>query len=116
MLTIPEELSSGSTAILTATVQGVVLALPPGVDLAGLERLAAFDGLEIVGDLPGGVIQASFLDPKQGWALVEEGKCTGDKLGAIAKIPPDGEDFQCSVSVNLVETKDSGATWRRVSP
>lgn len=115
-LTVAQELSSGSTAILVATPQGVVLALPPGADRAAVERFATFDGLEIVGDMPGGVIQASFLDPQQGWALVQEGKCTGDKLGAIAKIPPEGEDFQCSVSVNLVETKDGGATWRRVSP
>jgi hypothetical protein len=116
VLTVAEDLSSGSTAILTATPQGGVLALPAGVDLAAFERFAASEGLEIVGDLPAGVIQVSFLDPHQGWALVQEGKCTGDKLGVNAKIPPDGEDFQCSVSEKLVETKDGGATWRRVSP
>jgi len=118
--TLDRELSSGSPAFLTGTSQGAVLALPPSVDPAVIEpsaeALANRNGLEIVRGLPDGVIEASFLNSQQGWVLIQNGKCTGDKLSSKAKIPPDREDFQCLLNVRLEKTIDGGATWQTVSP
>jgi hypothetical protein len=117
---LDRERSSGSRAILASTPQGVVLGLPFNagpVDTGPFSEVPTnLDGLQIVHDLPAGVIQASFVSPLQGWVLIQNGKCTGDKLGSKEKIPPGREDFQCTQKIRLEKTMDGGASWLTMQP
>ncbi|MFC1922136.1 glycoside hydrolase domain-containing protein [Chloroflexota bacterium] len=68
------------------------------------------------GELPEGVVALELLDNQIGWAVVENGFCTGYKPRAGEPIPPASQPLQCETSFHLLMTNDGGITWRDISP
>jgi hypothetical protein len=65
--------------------------------------------------LPAGVIALDFFSDLNGWALVQEGNCHGNKLSAGQAFPLDFEPLQCSLQTRLFATKDAGKSWYEIS-
>ena len=68
------------------------------------------------GELPAGVVALELLDNQNGWAVVQDGFCTGYKPRAGEPIPPAYQPLQCETSSQLLVTNDGGITWRDISP
>lgn len=78
----------------------------PGSDRASLAPVG----------LPRGVVALDFLDNQLGWALVQEGTCSGQKSLTGQAGSPGGGTFQCTLSTRLFMTSDGGQTWSDISP
>jgi hypothetical protein len=67
-------------------------------------------------DLPGGVISLDFWDEQQGWVLVQEGYCLGEKapLGSTGRAETD--PLICQQFTRLMSTMDGGTSWTEISP
>jgi hypothetical protein len=68
------------------------------------------------GELPEGVVALELLDSQIGWAVVQNGFCTGYKPRAGEAIPPASQPLQCETSSQLLMTNDGGITWHEISP
>jgi hypothetical protein len=82
------DMGANSDAYISAAVTGL--------DRGQLARVA----------LPKGALQAQFTDADHGWALTQDGSCTGAK---------DGPDFHCVQTNQMLRTGNGGASWTTVS-
>jgi photosystem II stability/assembly factor-like uncharacterized protein len=64
------------------------------------------------GLLPG-VIALDFATGDTGWALVQDGRCYGEKIPANREAPGT-VPFQCTISSHLFRTNDGGVHWYEV--
>jgi photosystem II stability/assembly factor-like uncharacterized protein len=92
----------------------------PGNQSSGLETKVSSplgdDGQLLDGELPKGVVVFDFLDSQVGWAVVQDGFCTGFKAQAGESAPPASQPLQCESSSQLLMTTDGGISWRDISP
>jgi len=65
---------------------------------------------------PGAVGWIVFADDAFGWAIVQGGECTGEKLPAGAEQANAQSPFSCRLSVKLLSTLDGGASWTEITP
>ena len=63
--------------------------------------------------LPAGTVNLDFVSPDQGWALVQENLCSGDKIQGYQ---PEATPFTCSIKTRLFWTEDGGLQWVEISP
>lgn len=63
--------------------------------------------------LPPGTVSLDFISPDLGWALVQENRCSGDK---IQTYQPDPVLFTCEMKTRLFRTDDGGLTWLELNP
>jgi photosystem II stability/assembly factor-like uncharacterized protein len=68
----------------------------------------------LAGEPPQGVVSMDLLEDQFGWAVVQEGSCTGYKPRAGEQIPPGEEPQQCETSSLLMKTADGGISWDEV--
>jgi len=63
--------------------------------------------------LPVGVNRLDFATPQTGWALAQEGACTGEKTpyGVTAG---ENQPLQCEMTWRLWATEDGGVSWRAI--
>jgi hypothetical protein len=75
-----------------------------------------FDGQLFDVELPKGVVALDLLDSQLGWAVVQDGTCTGFKPRAGESAPLSSQPLQCETSSQLMMTTDGGINWRDISP
>ena len=92
----PEDLSLGQAALILPSL--------------------AIDDQRIVGELLQGMVALDMLDTLNGWAVVQDGFCSGYKPRAGESIPPGSSPLQCESSSQLLMTTDGGISWRDISP
>jgi hypothetical protein len=68
------------------------------------------------GDVPEGVVALNMVNDQSGWAIVQEGTCTGYKPRAGEIAPQGSPSLQCVSSSQLMMTDDGGLSWRDISP
>jgi hypothetical protein len=51
-----------------------------------------------------------------GWALVQDGMCTGYKTKAGESIPHGFEPLRCESYSRLLKTTDGGDSWLEITP
>lgn len=66
------------------------------------------------GKLPQGVISLDLIEDQVGWAVVQQGSCTGYKPRAGEQLSPAQEPLQCESSSILVKTRDGGTSWDEI--
>jgi len=74
------------------------------------------DGQLFDDEQPDGVIALELFDNQIGWAVVQNGFCTGYKPRAGEPIPPASQPLQCETSSQLLMTADGGIHWQEISP
>lgn len=74
------------------------------------------DGQSSIGELPQGMVALDMLDTLNGWAVVQDGFCSGYKPRAGESVPPGSPPLQCESSSQLLVTTDGGIHWREISP
>jgi photosystem II stability/assembly factor-like uncharacterized protein len=62
-----------------------------------------------------GVVLLDSLDNRYGWALLQEGSCTGYKTRAGESLPVGETPLQCESTYRLVETTNGGQNWIEIS-
>jgi photosystem II stability/assembly factor-like uncharacterized protein len=77
------------------------------------EQLA--DALPTI-ELPKGVTSLDFSSDLSGWALVQEGKCEGQKIPTVRLDETYLEPPICSQGSRLFSTDDGGRSWYDISP
>jgi photosystem II stability/assembly factor-like uncharacterized protein len=76
----------------------------------------AIDDQRFVGELPQGVVALDMFDRQIGWAVVQDGFCSGYKPRAGESIPPGSSPLQCDSSSQLLMTTDGGISWSEITP
>ena len=74
------------------------------------------DSQPSIGELPKGMVALDMLDTLNGWAVVQDGTCSGYKPRAGESVPPGSPPLQCESSSQLLMTTDGGIHWREISP
>jgi photosystem II stability/assembly factor-like uncharacterized protein len=74
------------------------------------------DGQPPIGELPKGMVALDMLDTLNGWAVVQDGFCSGYKPRAGESIPPGSSPLQCDSSSQLLMTTDGGISWSEITP
>jgi len=97
---------------LEGTLAGILPALA-GFNSANAESLLARGnqppGNLLPANLPQGTLFLDFFDDQHAWAVVQSGRCEGDKLSpAIAPL-------RCNLSWGLLATDDGSETWYEIS-
>jgi len=64
--------------------------------------------------LPQGVIAIEFDASQNGWALVQQGNCYGEKTPGSQSATSTNQPFHCEQSMRLMVTGDGGQTWREI--
>ncbi len=67
------------------------------------------------GELPQGIIYLDSYDNYFGWAVLQEGTCTGYKPGAGEQFPAGDKPLLCKSSSTLSRTTDGGISWDEIS-
>jgi hypothetical protein len=67
------------------------------------------------GELPQGIIYLDSYDNYFGWAVLQEGTCTGYKPGAGEQFPAGEKPLLCKSSSTLSRTTDGGISWDEIS-
>jgi hypothetical protein len=62
----------------------------------------------IVNNLPNGAIKLDFIDAENGWVVVQQGECQGNKKS------PD-ECLSCKQFWQLLATQDGGRSWHELT-
>jgi photosystem II stability/assembly factor-like uncharacterized protein len=62
----------------------------------------------------GNIVALDFSPDGSGWALVQEGTCSGDKTSVENITPTDGIPLTCRQQTRLIATGDGGLTWSEV--
>jgi len=70
----------------------------------------------LVGEMPQGVVSLDIIDNQVGWAVIQEGTCTGYKPRAGEHIPTGETPLQCESISRLVRTTNSGINWSEITP
>ncbi len=70
----------------------------------------------LVGELPQGAVVLEMIDDQIGWAIVQDGLCTGYKPRAGESVPPNSTPLQCASASQLMMTSDGGISWQELSP
>lgn len=65
--------------------------------------------------IPAGVIELDFATQDFGWALVQDGRCYGDKI-SVGSTAGDTSPFYCSSNFQLFMTADGGLHWYEITP
>jgi hypothetical protein len=79
-------------------------------------NLAAQPAIITSEGLPSGVIALDFASDRQGWALVQEGLCQGEKQPAGGPAPSGENAFRCQLHTRLLATSDGGVSWQEITP
>jgi photosystem II stability/assembly factor-like uncharacterized protein len=66
--------------------------------------------------LSGSIVALDFSADGYGWALVQEGTCSGTKLPAGGSATAGSEPWSCELISRLLATQDGGSNWRDVTP
>jgi hypothetical protein len=69
-----------------------------------------------IGKLPEGVAALEVVDNQIGWAVVQDGTCTGYKPRAGQLVPQGTTARVCESSSRLMMTQDGGVSWREITP
>ena len=78
-------------------------------------RMMSSNELQLeAGKLPQGVISLDLIEDQVGWAVVQQGNCSGYKPRAGEQLPPAQEPLQCESSSILVKTRDGGTSWDEI--
>ncbi len=118
---------AGVTLVQYAAVENGEIWQPASaqlIDRQGLispELTAALEGLfefnpRVLERLPSGTIAADFLDPVHGWAIVQEGQCSGKTPPTGSHLYPGVDRVVCRQAWRLLETRDGGLSWRELLP
>jgi len=63
-----------------------------------------------------GASQVDFATAQNGWAQVESGECSGEKVKPGADAGPADSTFTCQRFSRLISTRDGGHTWVEITP
>ncbi len=63
------------------------------------------------GMLPRGTVSVDLLNNQIGWAIIQEGSCSGYKTRTGEALPPGEEQLKCTSSSRLMKTADGGSNW-----
>ena len=74
------------------------------------------EGQILNGELPEGVRDLDLLTNQLGWALVQDGMCTGYKAKAGESIPHGLDPLRCETYSRLLKTTDGGNSWHEITP
>ncbi len=113
-LPVPEEQAAALLAMDRGTRLPVVLDGNAGPG-ALLESRIATSILDLMNQLPG-VVQLEYASPQIAWARLENGTCSGDKVGPGNALPAGGFPFTCWLQSSLLKTMDGGQTWLEITP
>jgi photosystem II stability/assembly factor-like uncharacterized protein len=91
-------------------------ARPGSLGLYAAANLAAQPAIITSEGLPSGVIALDFASDRQGWALVQEGLCQGEKQPAGGPAPSGENAFRCQLHTRLLATSDGGLSWQEITP
>jgi photosystem II stability/assembly factor-like uncharacterized protein len=72
--------------------------------------------LDEVGEALESVVALEMVDDLTGWAIVQDGSCTGFKPQAGELVPQGAPGLLCESSSMLMTTDDGGVSWRDISP
>jgi photosystem II stability/assembly factor-like uncharacterized protein len=75
----------------------------------------AVSGVTLSGELPQGMVALDMFDSQRGWALVQDGSCTGYKPPAGEIAPQGSPPLLCESNSDLLMTTDGGKSWRVIS-
>jgi hypothetical protein len=78
----------------------------------------SFDGsmdVLITPELTGNFIALSFVSDKDGWAITQDGNCSGSKP-ILERFTPTNISFFCHSTSILWASDDAGRTWRQLTP
>jgi photosystem II stability/assembly factor-like uncharacterized protein len=103
---------SGSSWTLSETIQLDQVAWK---DLPATPELMA-EGLILNGKLPQGATALDVITSQLGWALVQDGVCTGNKVKAGESLANGLEPFRCQTYSQLLKTTDGGISWHEITP
>ena len=79
-------------------------------------NILASDSLKLQsGELPQSIISLDVYDERFGWAVVQEGSCTGSKPRAGEQLTPGEEPQLCVSSSKFMRTLDGGTNWDEIS-
>jgi photosystem II stability/assembly factor-like uncharacterized protein len=103
---------SGNSWTLSETIQLDQIAWK---DLPANPELMA-EGLILNGKLPQGATALDVITSQLGWALVQDGVCTGNKVKAGESLANGLEPFRCQTYSQLLKTTDGGISWHEITP
>ncbi|UCD42724.1 MAG: hypothetical protein JSV69_03695, partial [Chloroflexota bacterium] len=63
-----------------------------------------------------GLVELDIVDDQTGWAIVQDGSCTGYKLRAGEQPAQESGRLLCESSSQLLTTSDGGESWQDISP
>jgi photosystem II stability/assembly factor-like uncharacterized protein len=70
----------------------------------------------LVGELPQGTLEFELSEGQTGWALVQDGSCSGYKPRAGESLPAGETPLQCVSSSRLLATGNGGVSWHEITP
>jgi photosystem II stability/assembly factor-like uncharacterized protein len=76
----------------------------------------AVEGQILNGELPEGVLTLDMATNQLGWALVQDGICTGYKAKAGESLPHGLDPLRCETYSRLLKTTDGGNSWYEITP
>jgi hypothetical protein len=62
------------------------------------------------------LVKLQMFDNQTGWAIVQDGSCSGYKPRAGEIVPQGSPGLQCESSTRLMMTGDGGRSWQDISP
>jgi photosystem II stability/assembly factor-like uncharacterized protein len=65
-------------------------------------------------NLPGTVLEVQFSDPVNGWALLQQSTCSGEKSPLNLEKRSASAPFLCTIQQLIFETRDGGRTWAQL--
>lgn len=99
-------LYSFSGKSLTATISG-------GLGVDGFGQAA---GSQVSAQPMVGASQVDFATAQNGWAQVESGECSGEKIKPGSDPGPMDSPFTCRQFSRLISTRDGGRSWVEITP
>ncbi len=86
------------------------LSTKPAISNLPTQALAGIDGNQL------GVVKLEMVGGQTGWAIVQDGSCTGYKPRAGETAPLGAQTLQCESSSRLMMTSDGGGSWIDITP
>ena len=117
VLDLPDNPEPGSPLPFSLSPDGSWWAASPGAQRLYRVPNANTDmASQLESGLPQGVIGLDFVSQGTGWAIVQDGDCTGQKSAAGQEAAAGEEAFRCTSQMRLMKTADGGRNWEEITP